>query len=164
MRLSIPTLMCTVVKMSRNKKAKIDFATLVATSRTVLRCVQVLEKAADLECIVADTFKDGNNMHHILDRCDEEALELIVVARLGIQGLDCLRSAMQLVPEAFLDDRVTLITNIVNQDSGTNYNYSMYGNKKGTGEKYYSREQSYVEASDVMFVERHLHHLFASLK
>ncbi len=254
--------------MSRSKKAKIDFASLVASSRSVLRSAQVLEeKAVDFKCTVAELLKDGIEMHRLLDRCGEEVLELILVTRLGIQGLDWLRSAIQLVPEAFLDDRATVVRSIVNEvlagskkdcitteecqvliavctqkfgtymgrksdpmaygeelwkltsetgrgynafvappvthcinpacnqgklskrndvtnvtvydinggrpasklglkcnECGTSYNYSMFGKKKTTGEKYYSCEREYVEASDVVLVDRHLHHLFASLK
>ena len=105
--------------MSRSKKAKIDFSSLVASSRSVIRSVQVVEEnAVDFKCTVAGLWKDGIEALRVLDKCGEEVLELILVTRLGIQGLECLRSAIQLVPEAFLDDRTTLVRNIVNEVLG----------------------------------------------
>ena len=45
--------------MSRSKKAKIDFSSLVASSRSVIRSVQVVEeKAVDFKCTVAGLWKD----------------------------------------------------------------------------------------------------------
>ena len=46
----------------------------------------------------------------------------------------------------------------------TNYNYSMYGNKSISGERYYDQEREYIEVSDVVFVSRVVHNLFAALR
>ena len=45
-----------------------------------------------------------------------------------------------------------------------NYGYSKFGNKLITGERYYAQSRPLVEASSVVFVDRCLHKLFASLR
>ena len=199
--------------------------------------------------------------------CDPNTVEMMLVSTLGLEGLDCLRTAMQLVPETYLERRVPIVTNIVNEvlkESGrgqlneaqcscfmsllkqnclqytqrkvhpraydkellcltdkhkagysaflgpptkhclnvacdrhqlstysaltnvtvfkedgprpatklslkcskcnTNYGYSKYGNKVVAGERYYAECRHLVEASDVVFLDRSLHHLFACLR
>ena len=45
----------------------------------------------------------------------------------------------------------------------TNYGYSKFGNKS-SGERYYEEERPFVEASDVVFLDRDIYQLFASLR
>lgn len=46
----------------------------------------------------------------------------------------------------------------------TNYSYSKFGNKFSSGDRYYNKECPLVEASDVVFLDCKLYHLFASLR
>ena len=45
-----------------------------------------------------------------------------------------------------------------------NYGYSKYGNKYSCGDRFYNEERPYVEASDVVFLDRKLHQLFVCLR
>ena len=55
---------------------------------------------------------------HALDRicaiCDDETVQLVLVSRLGLEGVDSLRSAIQAIPETFASKRTLLVTNVVN--------------------------------------------------
>ena len=44
------------------------------------------------------------------------------------------------------------------------YNYSMYGYKLTTGERYYDQSREVVEASDVTYIDGSLYTLFKSLR
>lgn len=46
----------------------------------------------------------------------------------------------------------------------TNYNHTMFGNKRQTGERFYDLQRDYIEVSDVIYVSRTIHNLFASLR
>ena len=47
--------------------------------------------------------------------CDQNAVEMMLVSVLGLDGLDSLRTAMHLVPETYLEKRVPIVSNIVNE-------------------------------------------------
>ena len=47
---------------------------------------------------------------------------------------------------------------------GCIYNYSMFGRKVLSGEQYYDSTQEFVEASDVVFMSRHVYDLFTTLR
>ena len=44
------------------------------------------------------------------------------------------------------------------------YNYTMYGNKQGKGEKYYDKEREFIEVTDSVFCHRNLHNFFCYLR
>ena len=51
----------------------------------------------------------------MFERCDTKTLEFLLVSRLGLEGVDCLRNAIQLVRRGFVDCRVEKICEIVNK-------------------------------------------------
>ena len=53
----------------------------------------------------------------LLDKCDVSTVELLLDARLGLEGVDCSRHAIHTVPEGFLTTREKFITDIVNKVS-----------------------------------------------
>ena len=55
-----------------------------------------------------------DSLGRICGLCDDDSIQLLLVCRLGLDGLDALRSAMQSVPEAFLARKVSFVTDIVN--------------------------------------------------
>ena len=94
------------------KKPKLDFGAMVADSQTVnsqARLTQEKHKAFVAACNVSD---------HLLSRtfslCDQETAEMMIVSTLGLEGVDLLRTAMQLVPESYVERRPLLVRDIVN--------------------------------------------------
>ena len=59
----------------------------------------------------------SSNLFKLLDKCDVSTVELLLVARLGLEGVDCLRHAIHTVPEGFLTTREKFISDMVNKIS-----------------------------------------------
>lgn len=257
--------------MSRPKKPRLDFSAMVAGCESVRSNANLLQqKTKEFTTAVrsaATTLSTMDSLSRICSMCDDETVQLVLVSRLGLEGLDSLRSAFQAVPEAFFSKKASFVTKIVNsalqvsnkeciteaecetfmflclnkcksylhrkshsqgfQDEltqltaksgigfngflappvmyclnvscegrklatyheptnvtlftidgprpaskitlkcpkcSTNYSYSKYGNKLSCGDRYYNQEREFVEASDVVYLDRKLYQLFASLK
>ena len=256
--------------MSRPKKARLDFGAMVAGCEGVRSNAHILQqKAKEFTTAVSAAINLGviDSLARICGMCDDETVQLVLVSRLGLEGLDSLRSAIQAVPEAFLSKRASFVVKVVNsvlQGSNkqciteaeceifmslclgkckaylqrkahplafenelteltamtgtgyngflappvmyclnvscerrklatyheptnvtlftidgprpaskislkcskccTNYSYSTYGNKLLSGVRYYDQEPDFVEASDVVYLDRNLYQLFASLR
>ena len=249
--------------MSR-KKLKLDFSSLQASSVSLQQSSRALENAVDglNEIIRKECPSSPEELRRFLNKCPQQSLEILLVARLGLEGVECLRNAMRLVPESFLDRRSQYVCAIVNKvahkpmevseceafmsvlsskfgsyckrdtvpdtfdeelwqltketgkgftrflappvtcctnpeclhnrltpanvtnvsvfdttgahpasklslqcrQCGCMYNYSMFGKKFSSGEQYYNYTREFVEASDVVFMSRHLYDLFTSLR
>ena len=95
------------------KKQKIDLASsevLVNDVRQVKAAVNHLSSSCT-DCLA----KWQNDLDRMFERCDTKTLEFLLVSRLGLEGVDCLRNAIQLVPHSFVDCRVEKICEIVNK-------------------------------------------------
>lgn len=256
--------------MSTPKRPKLDFKSMLAGSREVAADARWTDNKIGEITSKLSKYQDEDNSEsyrRLVGMCTGDTAEVMLVLRLGLEGLDCLRTAIQIVPEQYLEKRFNIISDIVNkilvrsstkqpvtvrecemlaqmcsvkvssymerqgsnyatelwaltEESGrmgycaflsppikrcvnpscnqqllhsytpptkvtvfevsgprpaskialrcskckTNYNYSMFGNKTLTGERYYDMERAYVEASDIVFVSRELHQLFATLR
>lgn len=251
---------------SARKKAKLDFGAMVASCQTVKSQAETIQQKCNAFVSTSKAVTD-HLLVRIFSLCGQDAVEMMLVSIVGLDGLDSLRTAMQLVPETYLERRVPIVTKIVNKvleqngrdrlneaqcssfmsllqlnckqysqrkvhpdaydkelqcflhehktghnaflgpptkhclnstcdrhqlstysaptnvtvftangprpatklvlkcsKCNTNYGYSKYGNKLITGERYYAESRQLVEASDVVFVDRSLHQLFASLR
>ena len=92
--------------MSR-KKPRLDFTALRASTHALLASARNLEKEVQSvkEAFQKECPTDPVQLHLLLEKCSGETLELMLVFRLGLEGVECLRNAMQLVPESFLEKR-----------------------------------------------------------
>lgn len=252
--------------MSASKRPKLDFSAMLASSRQVVTDVQALDKKVNeiKSSLMTYQSEDMERYRRLVKMSTDDNVEVFLVCRLGLRGLDCLRNACQIVPNQYLDKRFGIITRIVNKvlncsnkspitvdeckmmgqlekilsypmksdaacddnlwelteecgkfgytaflgppttvclnlscnrhplssytsptkitlydisgprpaskislrcsNCKVNYNYSMFGNKTLNGERYYDDEREYVEASDLVFVNRGVHQLFATLR
>ena len=256
--------------MSAPKRPKLDFSTMLARSRKIAPDVKLIDqKISEIRSnLIKYHSEDIEIYSRIVEMSADDNLEVLLVCRLGLEGLDCFRNAIQIIPSQYVDKRFEIITRIVNkvlscnnkppitagecgilgqmcmrkvssymkrpclntayddvlweltdecgklgytaflcppttvclnppcnkqplrsytsptkitvyEMSGprpaskislrcskckANYNYSMYGNKTLSGERYYDAEREYIEASDVVFVNRKVHQLFATLR
>ena len=111
--------------MSR-KKRKVDFAALASTSQSLLESVDAIKECiVNLNECIHQAFETwSSDLGRLLNRFDVETLEFVLVSRLGLQGVDCLRHGLQLVPPSFLSARYELVCDMVNNVSkstlGTN--------------------------------------------
>ena len=243
---------------------------MVASSREVVTDAKAMNgKVSEITSKVIKYQSEGmDGYRRLAEMSSDDTAEVLLVCRLGLEGLDCLRSALQLVPVQYVDKRFDIISRIVNKvlhrnkklpvtigecemlghvsmkkvssfmkrrcpttayddelweltnecgklgytsflgpptmvclnpscdkqplrsySSPTritvfdmsgprpaskislrcskckaNYNYSMFGNKTLSGERYYDEEREYIEASDVVFVKREVHELFTTLR
>ena len=98
------------------KKRKIDFAAEVSASGSLLKSVDAIKKCAtDLKVSVDNAFELwGGDLDRLLSRCNAETLELMLVSRLGLEGVDCMRNALQMIPPSFLGARNKLVCDMVN--------------------------------------------------
>lgn len=101
---------------SKTKKTKVDFRAMVAGCEHIRSNAQVIQqKSSELRTAVyASTDSSVDSLRRICGLCDEDTIELLLICRLGLDGLDALRSAMQSVPEAFLSRKVSIVMDIVN--------------------------------------------------
>ena len=106
--------------MSKAKKPKIDFSSLIADCEGVRSNAQLLKQRAIefTAAVSACMANSASGTTHALDRgctiCDDETVQLVLVSRLGLEGVDSLRSAIQAIPETFPSKRTLLVTNVVN--------------------------------------------------
>ena len=59
-------------------------------------------------------FNRNTHLHRSYALCDDATVELVLVSRLGLEGLDYLCILIQAVPQAFMEKRVPFITNMMN--------------------------------------------------
>ena len=77
--------------MSR-KKVKVDFRAYSASSQSLLDSVEKVQDDANVFRVTAtDVWGNGSNVFKLLDKCDVSTAELLLVARLGLKGVDRLR-------------------------------------------------------------------------
>ena len=99
-------------KPKAKKQKKIDLASsevLVNDVRQIKAAVNHLSSSCT-DCLA----KWQNDLDGMFERCETKTLECLLVSRLGLAGLegdDCLRNAIQLVPHSFVDCRVEKIVN-----------------------------------------------------
>lgn len=101
-----------------HKKCKIDFGCMVAGSREVLGDVKNIDdKVREIkETMMGYRCKaDSESYNRLFNKCSKETLEVLLTCRLGLEGVDCLRASIQLVPEQYLSKRPQVICNIVNK-------------------------------------------------
>ena len=82
------------------KKQKIDLASsevLVNDVRQVKAAVNHFLSSSCTDCLA----KWQNDLDRMFERCDTKTLEFLLVSRLGLEGADCLRNAIQLVSSQF---------------------------------------------------------------
>ena len=97
---------------------KVDFRAYSAASQSLLDSVEKVQDDANVfRVTVTDVWGNGSNLFKLLDKCDVSTVELLLVARLGLEGVDCLRHAIHTVPEGFLTTREKFITDMVNKVS-----------------------------------------------
>ena len=94
--------------MSR-KKTRLDFGAIRASTQALLASARTLETEVES---VKESFRkewpnDPAQLHRFLEKCSGQTLEL----------MECLRNAMKLVPESFLDKRAQFVCAIVNKVS-----------------------------------------------
>ena len=65
----------------------------------------------------------------MLDKCDVSTVELLL-ARLRLEGVDCLQHAIHTVPEGFLTTREKFISDIVNREQNV-YGSTVAGRMPG---------------------------------
>ena len=96
------------------KKPKRDFGAMVASCQTVNSQAEMIQqkcKALASSCkAVADPL-----VMRTFSLCDQDTVEIMLVSMLGLDGLNSLRIAMQLVPEVYFERKVPIVTNIVNK-------------------------------------------------
>ena len=99
------------------KKPKLDFGAMVASCQTVNSQAEMIQqkcKAFALSCkAVADPL-----VMRTFSLCDQDTVEMMLVSMLGLDGLDSLRTAMQLVSEVYFERKVPNIVNKVLEQSG----------------------------------------------
>ena len=79
-------------------------------------CGEGIQDDANVFRVTAtDVWGNGSNLFKLLDKCDVSTVELLLVARLGLEGVDCLRHAIHTVPEGFLTIREKFISDMVNK-------------------------------------------------
>ena len=52
---------------------------------------------------------EGDTFRDVVKRCDPFTQELLLTALLGLEGVDCVRAAMQLVPDQFLTEKMRYV-------------------------------------------------------
>ena len=111
---SLPVVM--VIIMWR-KKQRIDFGAVRASTQTLLASARALDKEVQslIETFRKEWPEDPAQSHRFLEKCSGETLEIMLVSRLGLEGVECFLNAMQLVPEYFLDKRAEFVCAIVNK-------------------------------------------------
>ena len=95
----------------KRKKTKVDFGAMVAGCEDIRSNAQVIrQKSSEFTTAVYASTNSStvDSLGRICVLCDDDSIELLLVCRLGLEGLDALRSAMQSVPEAFLARKVSL--------------------------------------------------------
>ena len=105
--------------MMSRKKTRLDFGAIRASTQALLASARTLETEVES---VKESFRkewpnDPAQLHRFLEKCSGQTLELMLVSRLGLEGVECLRNAMKLVPESFLDKRAQFVCAIVNKVS-----------------------------------------------
>jgi len=91
--------------MHRAKRIKFEPSLAKARaleSSTVRKCMEDIEKAGR-------TLSSCAVIPALLAECCERSIELLLVARLGLKGAECLRAAARMVPENFLGKRVEFV-------------------------------------------------------
>ena len=58
--------------------------------------------------------KESADYQRFLEKFTPDNFEVVLVCRLGIIGVECLRNAIKLVTESFLEKRTQLVCSIVN--------------------------------------------------
>lgn len=87
---------------------------MVAGCQTIRTTAYVIQqKANDFLTSVCSVETVDLNLTYTL--CDDVTVEIMLVCKLGLEGLDSLRSSLQAIPEAFLENRVPLVTSMVNE-------------------------------------------------
>ena len=101
--------------MSR-KRRKLDFAALASTSQSLLDSVDAIKECVVhlKQCIDRAFDMWSSDLGRVLNRCDVETLEFVLVSRLGLEGVDCLRHGLQVVPSSFLSEKNGIVCAIVN--------------------------------------------------
>lgn len=100
--------------MHRAKRIKFEPSLAKARaleSSTVRKCMEDIEKAGR-------TLSSCAVIPALPAECCERSIELLLVARLGLKGAECLRAAARMVPENFLGKRVEFVAAIFNETSG----------------------------------------------
>ena len=103
--------------MERAKRIKFDPSlakTRALESATVRKYVQEIEQAVH-SLTSCTTSAVALNLPA---ECCERNIELILVSRLGLSGVECMRTAASMVPKNFLGRRTEFVTAIFNETSG----------------------------------------------
>ena len=87
---------------------------MVASSQTVKHHAEKIEQQGTAFMLSCKAVTDDLLMR-TFSLCDPNTVEMMLISILGLEGLDCLRTAMQFFPETYLERRVPIVTNIVNE-------------------------------------------------
>ncbi len=100
--------------MHRAKKMKFEPSlakTRAREANAVRKCLEQIEEAAK-------TMISGSDVPSLPPTCSERSVEIFLVARLGLKGLECLRTATRMVPTNFYGKRAGFVTAIFNTLTG----------------------------------------------
>ena len=99
------------------KKPKVDFTAIRAATQTRIASCNYLENEVKRlkEGFRIKCPKDSAHLHRFCDTCSCETLEIMLVCRLGLDGVECLRSALKLIPDSYLEKKAHFVCAIVNE-------------------------------------------------
>ena len=102
--------------MSAPKRQKLDFSSMLAGSRDLASAVKSLDcKLGEVKSTLMKYQTDYESYRRLMEMSSADNAELQLVCRLGLEGLDCLRLALQKVPSQYGEKRYDIITLIVNK-------------------------------------------------
>ena len=99
------------------KKPKVDFTAIRTAAQTRIASINSLENEVKRlkEEFRIKCPKDSAHLHRFFDTCSCDTLEIMLVCRLGLDGVECLRSALKLIPDSFLEKKAQFACAIVNE-------------------------------------------------
>ena len=100
------------------KKRRMDYSEMASSSKTLITTIHQLQAGIQqVKKVIDESFDQWSlQLGRLLDLCDNSTLEFMLVTRLGLEGIDCLRNLLQLIPPSFLPEpRVEFVYNIINK-------------------------------------------------
>ena len=103
--------------MSASKRPKLDFSAMLASSREVVTDVKAMNRRVSeiTSKVTKYQREDIEGYRRLAEMSTDNTAEVLLVCRLGLEGLGCLQSAFQVVPRQYVDKRLEIITRIVNK-------------------------------------------------
>ena len=102
--------------MSAPKRQKLDFSSVLVGSRDLASAVKSMDyKLGDLKSPLMKSQTDSESYGRLMEMSNADNADLLLVCRLGLEGLDCLRLALRKVPSQYSEKRYDIITLIVNK-------------------------------------------------